>query len=208
MGVIENLAESCTGLSKTLQGEAESGRRSAREMGNVISNSSSRALLPIKGCWQGALLPLGRKMLANHQQGLDMQQLVSIVGLQRVLSDPIAAQSFLPVDRSSLYGSYDFCVFDATLPSQRFAQAAALAQAGETIQKGGLAAVMILGKDPKLLFDEWLELMGVKNADRFNLTPERAGMFMQMAGAGGNQGSPQASQGQGRGNGQPNKTAA
>jgi hypothetical protein len=198
MSVIKSFSETATGLTETLQGEAVSGRRSAREMGNVISSASSRAILPIKGLWQGALLPLGRKMLSNHRQGLDMQQLVSIVGIQKVVSDPGAAQSFLPVDKTSLTGSYDFNVFDATLPSQRMAQAMALAQAGETIQKGGLPAVMILGKDPKLLFDEWLELMGIKNANRFDISQERLGMFMQMAGAGGNQGSPQNAQGQGR----------
>lgn len=197
MGVIEQLAESATGLNNALQGEAASGRRSAREMGNVISNASSRALLPIKGLWQGALLPLGQKMVSNHQQGLDMPQLVSVVGLQKVLSDPVAAQSFLPVDRSMLYGSYDFMILDATLPSQNMAIAAALAQAGEILIKSP-ASIFALGVDPQLIFREWMQRMGIKNAEQFALTPERAAILSGMGQAAGNPGNPQPPQGQGR----------
>lgn len=200
MSVIENLAESATGLTETLQGEAATGRRSAREMSNVISNSSNRALLPIKGLWQGALLPLGRKMLSNHQQGLDMQQLVSVVGLQRVMGDPASAQAFLPIDRSMLYGSYDFNIFDATLPSQNMAIAGALATLGEGLIKSPMS-VFALGIDPKLVLLEWLTRMGVKNVEQFGLTQQRAAELAAMAGLGGNAGGPPSAQGQGRPNG-------
>lgn len=195
MTVIKNFSELATGLTETLQGEAASGRRSAREMSNVISNSSARALLPVKGLWQGALLPLGRKLLSNHQQGLDMEQLVSIVGLQRIVGDPQSTQAFLPVDRSMLYGSYDFIISDLTLPSQNMAIAAALAQAGDVLVKSPMS-VFALGIDPKLIFLEWLERMGVKNAERFQLTPDRLAVLAAMAGFAGNQGNTPVPQGQ------------
>ena len=130
---------------------------------------------------------MGRKMLSNTQQGLDLPQLVSVVGLSKVMQDPQAVQSFLPIDRSMLVGNYDFLIFDATLPSQRMAMAAALAQAADTMMKDP-RSIFVLGKDPKLLFDEWLELMGVKNADRFNLTPQRFAEIVALAGATGNSG--------------------
>lgn len=196
LAVIKNMSETATGLTETLQGESQSGRRSAREMGNVISNSAARAMLPIKGLWQGALLPMGRKMLSNHQQGLDMEQLVSIVGIQRVVSDQKTVQAFLPVDRSMLYGSYDFNVLDATLPSQNMAIAAALAQMADTIQKSPMS-IFALNLDPQLLTLEWLERMGVKNAERFGITPERFAVLAGMAGIARNPGGPQAPQGQG-----------
>lgn len=196
MAVIKSLSETATGLTETLQGEAQSGRRSAREMGNVISNASARAMLPIKGLWQGALLPLGRKLLSNHQQGLDMEQLVSIVGIQRVVSDQATVQAFLPVDRSMLYGSYDFNVFDATLPSQNMAIAAALAQMAEILQKSPMS-IFALDLDPQLLTLEWLERMGVKNAERFRITPERFAILGGLAGITGNPGGAPVPQGQG-----------
>jgi hypothetical protein len=143
-------------------------------------------------------------MLSNSQQGLDIEQLISIVGLQRVILDsqpdpsnpgqPSPVQSFLPVDKSMLVGSYDFLIFDATLPSQRMAIAAALAQAGDILMKNP-ASVMALNIDPKLVFYEWLELMGVKNAERFQLTQQRLGQLMQVANAARNPGGAPVPQG-------------
>lgn len=194
MGVVSGLAKEATGIQENLLGQFSSGRRSAREASNVNANGAARVQLPIKGIWESLIQPIGRKMLCNSQQGLDMEQLVSIVGLQRVVSDPQAAQSFLPVDKSMLVGSYDFLIFDATLPSQRMATAAALAQAGDILMKNP-ASVLALNIDPKLVFYEWMELMGIKNAEKFQLTPERLGQLMQVAGAARNAGGPPVPQG-------------
>lgn len=195
MANVGSMAKEATGIQENLLGQYSEGRRSAREASNVNANGSARVQLPIKGIWQSALLPQGRKMLSNTQQGLDIPQLVSIVGLQKVMTDPQAAQAFLPVDRSMLYGSYDFLIFDATLPSQRMAIAAALAQAGDILVKNPMS-IFALGKDPKLIFDEWLELMGVKNADRFNLTPQRLQELMLLGGTARNQAAPATPPGQ------------
>ena len=207
MGNVLGLSKEATGLQENLLGQYAEGRRSAREASNVNANASARVTLPIKGIWQSALLPKARKMLSNTRQGLDIPQLVSTVGIQRVMMDPATVQAFLPVDRSMLYGSYDFLIFDATLPSQRMAMAATLAQAGETMMKDP-RAFLVLGKDPKLLFDEWLELMGIKNADRFNLTPERLGEIMLLAGAAGNPGGSGAPPGPAQGGGGDRSRAA
>lgn len=187
MGVIQGFSQDATGLSENLVGQYASGRRSAREAGNVNANAASRVLLPIRGIWQSALLPLGRKLLKNHQQSLDETQLVSIVGLSKVLEDPAAVASFLPVDKSMLVGTYDFLIFDDTLPSQRTAMAQTLLQAGEALSKNPMV-IFALGKDPKLLFDEWLKLSGIRHVDRFNLTPDRFAYLAALAGLGGNPG--------------------
>lgn len=206
MPIVKNFSEDATGLSETLQGQPAEGRRSAREMGNVIANSSARAVLPVKGLWEMAIAPLGDKALQNLQQGLDVPQLVNIIGLQRFVlesqpsANPLetpAVQAFLPVDRTMLVGTYDFLLFDATLPSLRMAQAAMLAQAGDVLIKSP-TAIFALGKDPKLLFEEWLELGGIRNAERFNLTPQRAAELLALAGVGGNKAAPGAPQRQGQ----------
>jgi hypothetical protein len=190
MGVVGQFAQQATGLNDNLMGDYASGRRSAREVSNVNANGAGRVITPIKGLWESAILPVGRKMNANHRQGLDDEQLVRIIGLQRYMEnaqpDPITGQEsavrqFLPVDKSQLVGAYDFHVFEGTLPSQRTAIAGSLLQFGEMLMKDP-RAVVLLQYDPKLLVDEWLELQGIRNAERFRLTPQRLNELMQLAG--------------------------
>jgi hypothetical protein len=196
MGVVKDFSQDATGLSDNLVGQYSAGRRSAREASNVNANAASRVILPVKGIWQSAILPLGRKLLKNHRQGLDIQQLVNIVGLSNVMSDPQAVQQFLPVDKSMLEGNYDFLVFDDTLPSQRTAIADILKEVGLGLLSNP-RAVFALGIDPKPMFDEFLKLSGIRNVDRFRLTPQRFGELALMAGLGGNPAGAGAAQGQG-----------
>jgi len=214
MQVVKEFSQEATALDDNLMGSYASGRRSAREVSNVNANGAGRVIVPVKGIWESALLPAGRKMISNLRQGLDDQQLVRVVGITRYLADsqpdPLNPQGtspirlFLPVDKTQLYGNYDFNVFEGTLPSQRTAIAQTLLQAGELIMQNPMS-VFVLQKDPKLLFDEWLELQGVRNAERFNLTPERARELIAMAQLARNPGGAPAPQGQGpnRGGGRP-----
>lgn len=201
MSVIRGFSQEATGLQENLLGQYSEGRRSAREASNVNANAAARVILPIKGIWESALLPLGRKMICNSREGLDEQQLVRIIGVQRYIMDPGAVQAFLPVDKSMLVGDYDFLVFDGTLPSQRMAIAAAVAQAGDILIKGGPQAVLALGLDPKLLFEEWLELQGIYNAERFRLTPQRLQEILGMVQFARNSGGAPAPGGPGPGRG-------
>lgn len=206
MGVVQNFAEGATGITENLLGQFAAGRRSAREASNVNANGSARVLLPIKGLWEMGLLPLGQKLRSNIQQGLDYPQLVNVIGIQRFLlnaqpdptGQPSPVQAFLPLDRSQLYGTYDFLIFDATLPSQRMAIAASL-QEVLTILSNKPELVFALGYDPKLILDEWFELQGVKNAERFALTPQRTQFLAGLAAAARNPGMPGGAPQQGGG---------
>lgn len=190
MGVVQNFAEGATGLTENLLGQFAEGRRSAREASNVNANGSARVILPIKGLWEMGLLPLGQKLRSNIQQGLDIPQLVNVIGVAKFLAnsqpDPTnpqgisPVQAFLPLDRSSLYGTYDFLIFDATLPSQRMAIASSLQEILQILSTKP-ELVFALGYDPKLILDEWFELQGVKNVERFALTPQRTQFLMQLA---------------------------
>ncbi len=190
MGMIKDFSQDATGLSENLVGQYSSGRRSAREASNVNSNAAARVLLPIRGIWQSAILPLGKKLIKNLRQGLDEPQLVSVVGLSKVQQDPNSVRAFLPVDKTMLVGNYDFLLFDDTLPSQRSAMASALMQVGEALSKNPML-VFSLGYDPKLMLAEWFKLVGIRNADRFKLTPQRFAELAQLAGIAGNSGGAQ-----------------
>ena len=189
MGIVKGFSQDATGLSENLVGQYSTGRRSAREASNVNSNAAARVILPLRGIQDSALLPLGRKLLSNIRQGLDEQQLVSIVGLQALLNDPVAVQDFLPIDRSQLVGNYDFLVYDLVLPSQRIASAQTLQELLIAIANNPMS-IFILGIDPKIVMREILTLRGITNVDRFNLTPERFRILAAMAGIAGNQGGP------------------
>ncbi len=205
MSVVQSFSEQATGLQDNLMGQYSSGRRSAREASNVNANAAGRVITPIKGLWEAAILPLGRKLLCNHRQGLDEEQLIKIIGLQRFIlesqPDPTkpleapAVQAFLPVDKSTLVGDYDFLVFEGTLPSQRVAMANVLLQTGEILMKNP-ASVLAIGVDPQPIFWEMLELQGIRNAERFRLTPQRAGELIALAGVARNGGGTPAPGGQ------------
>lgn len=195
MEVVRGLSEDATGLSENLVGQYSSGRRSAREASNVNANAASRVILPVKGLWQSALLPLGQKMLKNLRQGLDVQQLVKVVGMSNIQQDPSAVATLLPVDKTMLTGNYDFLTFDDTLPSQRTAIAGYLQEVLTALSQNP-RLVFALGYDPKLIAQEWFKLVGIRNADRFNLTPQRFAELAQLAQLGGNPGSPPGAGGQ------------
>lgn len=207
MSVVQGFAKDASGISENLLGQYASGRRSARESQSVNMNAAARLQVVAQGIWDQALLPLGRKMLCNLRQGLDEQQLVNIIGVAKFIKNAQTGvvQQFLPVDKSQLIGNYDFLIFDATLPSQRMANAAALQELLVALSKDP-RLVLVFNKDPKLILDEILELRNIRNAERFDLTPERAGQLVALAGGPGNQapaGGPQRAGTNGPGNGQP-----
>lgn len=187
MAVVKDFSEDATGMTENLIGQYSQGRRSAREASNVNSNAAARVVMPIKGLWEMAFLPLGKKLLSNIQQGLDLPQLVSIIGVQRFMENQQAVQQLLPVDKTMIVGNFDFQVFDATLPSQRMAIAAAEQEILTALSQNP-ELVFALGYDPKLILEDWFENMGIKNAERFRLTPDRTQFLMQLAGAARNQG--------------------
>lgn len=203
LSIVRDLSQDATGLSENLVGQYAAGRRSAREASNVNANAASRVILPVKGIWQGALLPMGRKMLSNLRQGLDEQQLVSVVGLSNIIQDPQAVATLIPVDKSMLTGNYDFLLFDDTLPSQRTAIASYLQEVLVALSQNP-NLVFALGYDPKLMLAEWFKLVGIRNADRFLLTPQRSGelaLLAKLAANAGGTNSPQNAGGSGAPNG-------
>jgi hypothetical protein len=185
MSNVAGFAKEATGISENLLGQFASGRRSAREAAAVNSNAAARLVIIAQGLWDCGLLPLGKKLISNIRQGLDVDQLVRVVGLTKVQEDPMAVQAFLPVNRSMLYGSYDFKVFNATLPSQRAQDAAGLQELLMALSKDP-RLVMVFGVDPKLLLYKILELRNISNVEQYRLTPQRSQELMLMAGLAGN----------------------
>lgn len=195
---LSGFSKEATGINENLLGQFTSGRRSAREAANVSSNSAARLILVVSGIWDIALVPLGKRMLSNSRQGLDVPQFVRVYGLVRTqadaqssaMTDPEglnAVSRFLPVDKTMLAGNCDFEIFDGTTPSQRQANAARLQELLIQLSSNPMA-IPLLGFDPQLILNEILELSDVRNVNRLRLTPQRLQQFMLMAGASRNAG--------------------
>lgn len=183
-------AKEATGINENLLGSYASGRRSALEARSVNSNAAARLLLVARGIWEACLNPMGKKLISNLRQGLDLPTLTAVIGLSKVQGDPQAAQSFLMVNKAQLVGNYDFLPFDGTLPSQRGGTAMVLQELLLGMSKDP-RLVALFQYDPKLLLDEILALRDVRNVERFRLTPERLGQLVAMAQPAGNPGNPQ-----------------
>jgi hypothetical protein len=124
--------------------------------------------------WEQLFGPLGEKMLANSQMGLEAETAVKVAG---ELTTVESYNSFVKVDRSKISGQFNFKIFDGSVASER-------AQRGEVLQNmllealkqgeaGFMFIVQVLGYDPNKIMREILTNYGIKHPDRFKLDERR-----------------------------------
>ncbi len=162
---LQEMVQMTSGINENMLGQVSSGRRSAREMQNTFTSAANRLKMTGILIFRMCLEPMGRKMLSNLRDGLDEETMVKVVGLNNALK---GGTEFQPVTKKDLVGSYDFDVFDGTLPSEK----AAMAQPFEELMKafaGSPESAVALGIDPHAILVEWMELRGVRNPERFML---------------------------------------
>jgi hypothetical protein len=182
--ILQGLIELVTGINENALGQYSSGRRSATQTQAVNQGGSSRLRMIAHVIYSSCLDPMARNLLSNLRDGLDEPQLVRVMGLQTIQPvSPYAVNSgnfaqFLTVDKSDLIGNYDFDLMDATLPSDKQRLAGIYQEIlQECIQNPqGMA---LFGIDPRALFQEILELNGVKNPERFLLQAQQQQALLQ-----------------------------
>lgn len=192
-----DMGKEATGINETLLGQFSSGRRSAKEAGNVANAAAARLVMIFASIWESCLAPQGQKMLSNLRQGLDVPTLVRVYGqintqeltMPDLPGQPAPLYRLIPVSKADLVGNYDFTVFNGTLPSAR-AQTAGILKEILSEMMANPQVVAITQLDPQLLFNEILTLLNVRNVQRFKLTPERLQQIAQLAATGGNPGGP------------------
>ena len=172
-------AKGATGLTENLLGQYASGRRSAQEARNVSSNAVARVQILASNIWSSCLLPLGKKMLANVREGMDVPQMVRITGMSLAAVDPQAISQFKQVTKEDLAGNYDFKILDGTLPSQRQEIANALQQLLEVMMSSPEAA-FVFQYDPQKIMSDLLTMRGLRNAERYKLDPVKAGQLLSL----------------------------
>lgn len=198
MGTLSGMAKEATGINDSLLGQVASGRRSAREMGNVANAGAARLMMVMASIWGNSIAPMGKKMLSNIRQGLDQETMVRIYG--QVNTQEAASVPDIPglppplfrligITRKDLVGNYDFAVFNGTSQSERQQTAAVLQKLLEGMEKDP-RLVAVLGLDPQLIALEVLSLLNVRNVQRFKLSPQRLQQLMLLAQPPANAGGP------------------
>jgi hypothetical protein len=116
-------------------------------------------------------------MLSNLRQGLSVDTYVKIFGL---VKDPSMDSffEFTKVNSDDLIGEYDFEIYDGTLPSEKVYMAQTLEEMlGYIIPNPQLA--MLLGIDPKAVFNEVLVLRGIRHPERFSIAESQRKMVLE-----------------------------
>jgi len=165
---LHDILKMVTGINDSLLGEVRPGKRSATENRNTTTGAAQRLKTIGAVIFRFALEQMGRQMLYNLRDGLDNQTYVRILG-----SKAATTPAFIQVDKASMLGHYDFEVFDATLPSERYLTAQALEEFVPILLQNPQAAVL-LNLDPRKIINEILTLRGVRNPERFSLRPPGA----------------------------------
>lgn len=162
---IHGILKVVTGITDSVLGEVRPGKRTATENRNVTTGSANRLRLIASALFTGGLEPLARQMLSNLRDGLDEETYVRVTGMKGQ-----ATPEFIKATKEDLVGHYDFEVFDGTLPSDRYHNAQALE---ELVAGLDPQTAMFLGFDLKKLIMEALQLRGIRNPERFEITPQQ-----------------------------------
>jgi len=169
---LSDLIQVVTGINQNAQGQYSDGRRSAEQTKAVNAGAAGRLQVGALLVWATQLSQLGKKMLSNLRDGLDVPTFVKVMGDQTLFPRDQYAVNIndfmvgFKADKSHLAGSYDFDDLDGTLPSQKSAIANVLEQLLQSLITNPQAAA-IFGYDPKALLQEILELRGVRNPEQF-----------------------------------------
>ena len=201
--LLHQTMQTTTGINDNAMGQFFTGRRTAQEARLAGSGSAARLKQTATLVFVMSLESMARKMVSNHKQGLDEATYVQVVG---DLADPLVYQQFKLVSREDLGGSYDFEVFEGTLPSDRSTQAQAIQEFLVALLSNP-ETMLMLGYDPKKLTEEWLELRGIRNPKRFELDQVRMQGLMQMMQAAQQNAMPNANEPGRNGSGVPGRSA-
>jgi hypothetical protein len=181
---IESIIELVTSINQNAQGQYSKGRRSAAQTEAVNAGAGTRIKMSAALVHWQLFKPLGEDALSNLRDGLDIEQIVRVMGLQTVQPispyavGPRDIQQFLGVTKADLVGNYDFKSLDTTMASERKDMAFQLQELFK-ICASNPQLMMMLGIDLKALMSEIAELMDIRNPERFFLQqPQQQAMLM------------------------------
>lgn len=176
IATFKELLESLTGLSGFMQGQSSPGRRSATQDQVVTQGASARGKTILGSIWDCSFVPLGRQLIANNRQDMDLETFQSIVG-DNPVPELINQQTGMPWMVEEIFELFqgdpvkiatdeNFFVFDNTLPAEKAYLAQSLQEIFmEMLQNPAIAQVMGYGPVQfRQLFEDIYTLRGVSTA--------------------------------------------
>jgi hypothetical protein len=160
--VIERMVQTTSGVMENLMGnQSSSSRKSATEARISANYAGNRLKTPAEYNSAIGFMPLGKILVSNTQQLLDLERKYAIAGNMTA-----QAKRFMEVNPQSIAGFYDFVPIDGTSPIDPLAKA--------TFWK---ELILGIAKDPRLamgwdineMISHMMKIQGERNVDRFRI---------------------------------------
>jgi len=166
-----NFAESTTGASQGLQGQAgDSG--TATEFQGAMSMATARLsamarLLSVQG-----IVPQTKRIVSNFQQFMDMDLVRRVEG-EDLLDMTEGPAAEITLTRDTIQGSFDFIAHDGALPGSDSKKVAALSRALDVASKfPGVFTPMEGSLDPRKIILDLLRVGGMR-VEQYRWSPEQ-----------------------------------
>ncbi len=187
IGALKDMLEGITGNSAQMQGQYSTGRRSATQDRVVAQGAGARGKTILSGIWDTAFEPLGKQLIINNRQEMDLETFVRILGQREWPINPAVQPEIDPMTGmpgppvrytieeifqlfkatpTELAMAEDFFVFDGTLPSEKAFLAQSLQEIlMQVLQNPAFSSVLGFGPEQiRELFNQVYILRGVTPA--------------------------------------------
>lgn len=161
------ISQNASGISENMLGQFSAGRRDATQSKAVASGASARMKMVASVVWEVLFGDLGQQMLVNQQDGFTLEEFQKIVGKD---ADEARFAAFNKRSEGIL-GSYDFEMFDGTLPSENGYVAQSMQELFLGMMTNPQAYVLLQTEPFRTLLVEIAELRGIRNPTR--LLPQK-----------------------------------
>ena len=167
---LQGFAQLIVGVSDAALGRFNSGRRSAREAGNVDNAYSARITMQGRLFWANGFEPLGQKMIANTNQLRSEKYYNHIIG-EDIVKYPY--EEVIQFNPESIANGFDFIAYEGQTPSDRDKQAFHYTELLKTLLSNPRELTAITQLDISKVIGKVFNLYGIKNLDDFKLNPQQ-----------------------------------
>lgn len=176
MGDVDTLSKLCdtvSGVNNNLQGQANTGRRSAQENRVQTAGAASRLKMGGELLWESGFGRNGKLMLSNSRQSLSLESFARAIGLDQ--NDPELQERYIAFQGTpeEIICDDDYLIFDSTLSSEKGYEAQQLQEFISILLQANPAAALQIaqGVDLVKIVEEMFYLRNGTPIERFRPEP-------------------------------------
>jgi hypothetical protein len=184
VNMVIELVKLTTGITDNMLGQFASGRRSAKEAGQVYQSAAARLEMIASNIDEQLFVPLGKAMLANSSELLEEEKIIKIRGVEEEMTPAYIKEAmasgqasrfqdiiFFKLSKDTIRGNYDFKFVNPGSPAQKSVLGAVLNDVFTALianPQGAIASNI----DPGKVLRQLLKLNGVNNLNQFSFDPD------------------------------------